>query len=80
MDSKGIYSLGIVYQLGISIVIPLIICIGGGIWLDDRFGTSPRFVFGGIVVGLYVAVIDVIYILKPLLGKSGKDSKIDSKK
>jgi F0F1-type ATP synthase assembly protein I len=75
MDSKSIYSISIVYQLGLSVVIPLLISIGGGVWLDKTFSSSPKFTVGGIIIGLYLAAVDVAYILRPLLRSQKTSSK-----
>jgi ATP synthase protein I len=51
-DSRAI---GVATGLGCSIVAALIVCIGGGVWLDNRFGTMPVFTFIGIALGLAAA-------------------------
>ncbi len=48
-------AVGVATGLGCSIVAALILCIGGGVWLDSRFGTSPILTLIGVVLGLVVA-------------------------
>src|SRR5262249_34750511 len=51
-DSRAI---GVATGLGCSIVAALIVCIGGGVWLDNRFGTKPVLTLLGVVLGLAAA-------------------------
>jgi hypothetical protein len=51
-DSRAI---GVATGLGCSIVAALIVCIGGGVWLDNRFGTMPVLTLLGVVLGLAAA-------------------------
>jgi ATP synthase protein I len=48
-------AIGVATGLGCSIVAALILCIGGGVWLDSRFGTTPVLTFVGIALGLAAA-------------------------
>jgi hypothetical protein len=48
-------AVGVATGLGCSIVAALILCIGGGVWLDSRFGTSPVLTLLGVALGLVVA-------------------------
>jgi F0F1-type ATP synthase assembly protein I len=51
-DSRAI---GVATGLGCSVVVALIVCIGGGVWLDNRFGTMPVLTLLGVVLGLAAA-------------------------
>jgi hypothetical protein len=48
-------AIGVATGLGCSIVAALILCIGGGVWLDGQFGTSPVFTLAGVALGLAAA-------------------------
>lgn len=48
-------AVGVATGLGCSIVAALVLCIGGGVWLDNRFGTSPVLTLLGVAFGLVVA-------------------------
>lgn len=66
--------LSLVFRLGYSLIVPLIIGILGGVWLDRRFSTTPWFTLAGVILGLitsgYILYSDVLpYINK----KSKKD-------
>ena len=54
-EQQDMRAVGVATGLGCSIVAALILCIGGGVWLDSRFGTSPVLTLLGVVLGLVVA-------------------------
>lgn len=56
-------------QLGFSLAIPLVIFIGGGIWLDKKFHLSPTLTIGGAVLGFIVSNYILYKNIKPYLGK-----------
>jgi ATP synthase protein I len=47
--------IGVATGLGCSIVAALVLCIGAGVWLDNRFGTSPVMTLIGVALGLAAA-------------------------
>lgn len=48
------------YELGTFIVIPLVICLLAGIWVDHKFDTKPF----GIIGGLLLSLISTIFAIK----------------
>src|SRR6476469_8948150 len=54
-DQQDSRAIGVATGLGCSIVAALIVCIGGGVWLDNRFGTKPVLTLLGVVLGLAAA-------------------------
>lgn len=48
-------SVGVAAGLGCSIVVTLILTIGGGVLLDQRFGTGVVWTFVGLALGLAAA-------------------------
>lgn len=54
-DQQELRVIGVATGLGCSIVVALILCIGGGVLLDRQFGTSPVFTLLGVVLGLVTA-------------------------
>ena len=40
-----------VYQGAVEAVVAMLIAIGLGYWLDQRFETSPRYLFVGVILG-----------------------------
>ena len=39
------------------IAIPVLLCVGGGIWADLKFGTKPWVTLTGLVVGFGIAAL-----------------------
>jgi ATP synthase protein I len=54
-DQNELRVIGVATGLGCSIVVALILCIGGGVVLDRQFGTSPVFTLLGVALGLATA-------------------------
>ncbi len=54
-EQQDLRAVGVATGLGCSIVAALVLCIGGGVWLDSRFGTTPVLTFIGIALGLAAA-------------------------
>jgi F0F1-type ATP synthase assembly protein I len=73
--SKRWYAFSLVFQLGISLTVPLVVGIGGGVWLDRQFATSPRFTLLGVIVGLTLSGYSFYCDLLPLLQKDSKERK-----
>ncbi len=54
--------IGLSLEFGFTTIGSLVFCLGGGIWLDRRFGTSPLF----LMIGLVLAFLSVGYTLYQL--------------
>jgi F0F1-type ATP synthase assembly protein I len=54
-EQQDLRVIGVATGLGCSIVVALILCIGGGVVLDRQFGTSPIFTLLGVALGLATA-------------------------
>ncbi len=52
MDPKTLRLLALATQVGFGIAGPLVVFIGGGVFLDKKVGTSPLFLFIGLFLGL----------------------------
>ncbi len=61
------YVFSLVTQLGFSLVIPLVLGIGGGVWLDKKLLTSPLFTLSGLVAGLVVSAYSFYIEILPLI-------------
>jgi F0F1-type ATP synthase assembly protein I len=55
-------AIGLALEFGFTTMGALALCLGGGIWLDKRFGTSPLL----LLIGLLLAFITVGYNLYQL--------------
>jgi ATP synthase protein I len=54
-EQRDLRAIGVATGLGCSIVAALVLCIGGGVWLDRRFDTSPVLTLVGVALGLAAA-------------------------
>lgn len=54
-DQQDLRVVGVATGLGCSIVAALMLCIGGGIFLDRQFGTTPVLTLVGVALGLAAA-------------------------
>lgn len=54
-DSDEARSIGVAAGLGFSVVISLIVFIGIGVFLDQRFDKAPLFTLIGVAIGLVAA-------------------------
>ncbi len=48
-------AIGVATGLGCSVVVSLVVLIGGGVALDERFDTAPVLTLIGVALGLVVA-------------------------
>ena len=65
------FYMGSAGSIGFAILIPLLVGIGIGIWLDNKFLTKPQFTVGGLLVGLILSITNLIFTVKKII----KDSK-----
>ncbi len=56
--------IGVGFFIGVSIVLG----VATGLWLDNRFDTSPILVIVGLLLGITVAFYGVYQMLLPLIG------------
>jgi ATP synthase protein I len=50
LNRDRLRAFGMAAQFGGTVLGALVVCLGGGIWLDRRLGTSPLFLFVGLVL------------------------------
>jgi F0F1-type ATP synthase assembly protein I len=67
-------ALAIGWELGYSIAIPIVLLALGGRLLDRRFGTSPLFLLGGVLLSLLMSTLWLSRIAKRLLSDIEKNS------
>lgn len=60
--------------VGMSFVIALVMGVGGGWWVDQRFATSPWGFFAGFGLGLAAGVLNVYRIWKSATRQPGARS------
>lgn len=60
-------------QFGLSVCVPLVLFVGGAIWLKDQFSLDGWVVAVGVILGVLGAVSSLRYSLKAI-DRQGKDS------
>jgi F0F1-type ATP synthase assembly protein I len=51
--------------LGFELVVPLLVGLFGGQWLDRRFGTAPWLLLTGVIVGAAAGVLSLYRRIVP---------------
>ena len=46
--------------------------VWGGVWLDDKLGTSPLFLLIGLMLGIAIAGAGMYWMLAPLFSADGE--------
>jgi F0F1-type ATP synthase assembly protein I len=54
-------ALGFAWELGYSIVVPLVLFAMGGRYLDKKMGTSPWLLLGGLAISIVLTSIVTYY-------------------
>jgi len=63
------YAISLGLELGFIIVIPLILFLLLGVFLDKKSGTFPLFIIVFVFLGLISTVFEVRYLVLPFLEK-----------
>jgi F0F1-type ATP synthase assembly protein I len=74
-------AIGAASGMGCSIVASLLLCIGGGIFLDSWLGTSPVLTLIGVVLGLVLSgyILYQLAVTNLPTKKSGRSRESDRK-
>ncbi len=66
MKKEVFRSLTLISQLGVSVMVPMFMCLGIGLFIDKRFGTSTAvwLMFLGLAAGFRNAIILAKQVLK----------------
>ena len=57
---------GGVYQGAMEASLAVAICVGAGVWADDRFETSPGFLLAGLGIGFAAFITRLVRLAKEL--------------
>lgn len=69
-------ALALISQLGINMLVPIVMCLFIGIWLDDKFETG-FFIFIFIILG-FLAAYKSLYDSTKSMFKGDRDHEKDS--
>ena len=53
--------------MGWYVAVCIVLGVLGGLWLDNKLGTSPLFILGGTLLGVVVAFYGMYKMVVPLL-------------
>lgn len=70
---KSVYTtFAMISQVGISMVVPILLCTYAGVWLEEKFGFPFTVIM--IVVGVLAGVRNVVALVKRMKQISEEDS------
>ena len=71
---KEVYrSLALVTQLGISVMVPVFLCVFIGSWIDKKFGTSTILIF--ILLGILAGGRNAYILAKGVMMNDDKEKR-----
>lgn len=82
IDKKSVTALGLAWNLGYMIVVPILVFGIGGVFLDKKLDSFPLFVFIGFVLAMTVS-LGVVYVKTKdiiVMGVSKKKNKNEDQK
>ncbi|MBQ3060990.1 MAG: AtpZ/AtpI family protein [Lachnospiraceae bacterium] len=68
---KILFAISLVSQIGISMMVPIFLCVGIAVWLGEKLG-KDYVVIIGILLGVIVAFRNVFYLTKRMYAKDLK--------
>ncbi|MGN1318389.1 MAG: AtpZ/AtpI family protein [Lachnospirales bacterium] len=78
MNRENAKAWSLILQIGISMIVPIILCLLIGIWLDKFFGTAPVIMIVMIILGVGAGFRSVYVLTKEFY--KDKDSYVDINK
>jgi F0F1-type ATP synthase assembly protein I len=70
-----IRSVAIASGFGCSIISLLVVAVGGGIWIDQRFDSGPLWTLVGIGLALASIVFEFVLLVRSSRGEARADSR-----
>jgi predicted F0F1-ATPase subunit len=61
------FYLGSAGQIGFSILIPLLLGLGIGIWLDSHFQKKPLFTLSGLLLGFLISIANLFLTVRTII-------------
>lgn len=79
MDKQGkkqfFSALGMAWELGYTIAIPLVIFALLGSFLDKKLGSSPFLLLTGVLISIVISTIGIYWKASKIMGKIAQDNK-----
>ena len=66
------FFVGAAGQIGFSILVPLLLGVAGGIFVDSRFGFKPVGVLSGLAIGIILSVLSLVRTIQELIRSQPK--------
>lgn len=73
--NKSLEAIALGSQLGLAIAVSLVVFLLVGVWLDKKFGTMPLFTIISVILSMVAVVLQVRYIILPILEKRSRNNK-----
>ncbi len=62
-------ALGLAWEMGYTIAVPLVLFALGGRFLDHKLGTSPWLLLTGVIVSIPISTIVIYWKMMKIIGK-----------
>ena len=72
---KSLRHISMLAQLGFSIATPLVLCIFGGRWLQNRFSMGAWILAVGVLLGVGGAISGLVNCLKQFKAEADRDEE-----
>ncbi|MFH0951925.1 MAG: AtpZ/AtpI family protein [Patescibacteria group bacterium] len=70
-------ALGIAWELGYTITVPLVVLAILGRFLDNHFGTSPWLLLSGIILSIFLSSLALVWKFTKIMAAVNKDINKD---
>lgn len=60
---------------GLELAVTMAVCVGGGYWIDQRFGTLPWGTLGGAVLGIATLALQFYRLVKTLEHEQAREAE-----
>ena len=72
--SKALGAYSLLFQLSLSIIIPLFMCLFLGLYLDKKFNTNNMFTLIFLVLGFFAGIWNMVKVISTFIEKDKKNN------
>lgn len=65
--------------MGLLVVLPLVLFLLLGVFLDKKLGTSPLFLISLVIFSIVVTIVDVRFLILPFIEKKSQKNNQNKK-